>query len=211
MLIGARNAMLAGAALPYDAEVEYLESTGTQWIDTGIISNGTGLTVEVTCSKTTSSTQEMSVVGRSLHDGFEIYAYNSRFSLWNSSGIVPTNPTAISANEIYNVIGSTVGGITSIKVNDVISSMNKVLAYELGNIELFRHNRKYNWVGRIYSCKIYVNGVLVRDYIPVRKGTVGHMYDRVSGELFRNAGTGAFAIGPDASGANGGGGISANA
>ena len=22
--------------LPYDAEVEYLESTGTQWIDTGI-------------------------------------------------------------------------------------------------------------------------------------------------------------------------------
>ena len=27
--------MMAGKRLPYDAEVEYLESTGTQWIDTG--------------------------------------------------------------------------------------------------------------------------------------------------------------------------------
>ena len=37
MLLGARQFFeRRGAALPYDAEVEYLESTGTQWIDTGI-------------------------------------------------------------------------------------------------------------------------------------------------------------------------------
>ena len=33
--------------------------------------------------------------------------------------------------------------------------------------------------------------------IPVRKGTVGYLYDRVSGKLFYNAGTGDFVLGPD--------------
>ena len=35
MMLGARTAAWSGKSLPYDAEVEYLESTGTQWIDTG--------------------------------------------------------------------------------------------------------------------------------------------------------------------------------
>ena len=38
---------------------------------------------------------------------------------------------------------------------------------------------------------------LMADFIPVRVGDVGYMYDRVSGELFGNSGTGAFIIGPD--------------
>jgi hypothetical protein len=33
--------------------------------------------------------------------------------------------------------------------------------------------------------------------IPVRCGTTGYLYDRVSGELFRNVGTGDFVLGPD--------------
>ena len=41
------------------------------------------------------------------------------------------------------------------------------------------------------------NGVLLRDFIPVRVGQVGYMYDRVSGELFGNDGTGDFILGPD--------------
>ena len=49
----------------------------------------------------------------------------------------------------------------------------------------------------LYSFKIWKNGVFVRDYIPVRKGTVGYLYDRVSGKLFGNAGTGAFTYGND--------------
>ena len=37
MLINLRNALMARKRLPYDAEVEYLESTGTQYIDTGVV------------------------------------------------------------------------------------------------------------------------------------------------------------------------------
>ena len=51
---------------------------------------------------------------------------------------------------------------------------------------------------KIGSCKLYLNNVLVRDFIPVRVGTVGYMYDRVTRRLFGNSGTGgAFVLGPD--------------
>ena len=41
------------------------------------------------------------------------------------------------------------------------------------------------------------NDTLVRDFIPVRVGNVGYMYDKVSGQLFGNSGTGSFILGPD--------------
>ena len=50
--------------------------------------------------------------------------------------------------------------------------------------------------------KIYIGDKPVRDFIPVRftneNGvSEGAMYDKVSDQLYRNAGTGAFVIGPD--------------
>ena len=50
---------------------------------------------------------------------------------------------------------------------------------------------------RIYSWSVREGNALVRDFIPVRKGTVGYLYDRVSGKLFGNAGTGDFVVGLD--------------
>jgi hypothetical protein len=41
------------------------------------------------------------------------------------------------------------------------------------------------------------NGVCVFDAIPVRVGNVGYMYDKISGQLFGNAGTGDFILGND--------------
>ena len=55
---------------------------------------------------------------------------------------------------------------------------------------------------QISSASLSVAGDGVFDFIPVRftneqNQSEGAMYDRVSGQLFRNAGTGAFTIGPD--------------
>jgi hypothetical protein len=51
---------------------------------------------------------------------------------------------------------------------------------------------------RIYWAKYWEAGVLMRDFIPVRKGSTGYMYDRVSGHLFGNeASTGDFILGND--------------
>jgi hypothetical protein len=68
--------------------------------------------------------------------------------------------------------------------------------------------------GSIYYFTIRRGGKIVMDLHPVRftnefGQTEGAMYDRVSGQLFRNQGTGSFIIGPvkarGASGQNGGG------
>lgn len=50
---------------------------------------------------------------------------------------------------------------------------------------------------RLYACKLYDNGTLVRDYVPAKtvEGEVG-LYDRVNDEFYRNAGTGSFTAGP---------------
>lgn len=58
------------------------------------------------------------------------------------------------------------------------------------------------FVGMIYGCTIEEGGVLVRDFQPVRftnenGQSEGAMYDKVTKQLFRNKGTGRFAIGPD--------------
>lgn len=45
--------------------------------------------------------------------------------------------------------------------------------------------------------RIWKGNELLRDYIPVRVGNVGYMYDQVSGQLFGNSGTGDFILGPD--------------
>lgn len=50
---------------------------------------------------------------------------------------------------------------------------------------------------KLYSFKLYDAGELVRDYIPVRFGTTGYLYDKVSGKLFGNQGTEEFILGPD--------------
>ena len=54
-----------------------------------------------------------------------------------------------------------------------------------------------NVTTKLKSCYVKVNGVEVADFIPVRLGQVGYLYDKVSKQLFGNAGTGNFVLGPD--------------
>lgn len=51
---------------------------------------------------------------------------------------------------------------------------------------------------RLYACKIYDNGTLVRDYIPCKDPDgVVCLYDRVAQKYVYNAGSGTFTAGPD--------------
>jgi hypothetical protein len=46
-------------------------------------------------------------------------------------------------------------------------------------------------------CKIWDGESLLIHLIPVRVGQVGYMYDKISGQLFGNVGTGSFFLGLD--------------
>ncbi len=49
----------------------------------------------------------------------------------------------------------------------------------------------------LYSFKIWQGGALVRDFVPVHRGRIACLLDRVTTNLFENAGTGYFLYGPD--------------
>lgn len=194
--------------LPYDAEVAYLESTGTQWIDTGIVpTNSHGFSISCALNGVSATSYNSRAIG--------VHQVNVRwlFSLQISGG----NNTFFG----WNTAMSNLGGYSNLQtVEASLNFMNdrkaildgSVKASDLGNLGafsrtayLFANNRDASgemFLGRIFSCKISNVGDVVRDFIPVRfTNTLGQsegaMYDRVSGQLFRNAGTGAFVIGPD--------------
>lgn len=200
MLINLRNALMAGKRLPYDAEVEYLESTGTQYIETGILPDAnTGLQL---FSSLPVNTSDAYIAGERDDTG------NTRWLIgWSAyktakwyCGYGVTITSGVDGSPILTSVNYLGDGL--FKVGDSYSYTLPSLSYSPSyNIRLFGSAgvlAAYTSAEvKIYSAKISVGSALVRDFIPVRKGTVGHLYDRVSGQLFGNAGTGDFIIGPD--------------
>lgn len=181
--------------LPYDAEVEYLESTGSQWIDTGIVPTRT--TKSVFDYQLTSQT-----AGRGL---FGSYKTKSNYYIYQNSatafevGFCDSKSNAFMSDlylhEIeFDDLSVLVDGKTVYNGGNYFASHE----YTLLLFTIRSGNTIYKGSSaRVFYLEIYDDGVLVRDFVPVRVGTVGYMYDRVSGQLFSNAGTGAFVIGPD--------------
>lgn len=180
------------AALPYDAEIEYLESTGTQYIDTGI-SPHQNIALEIKWKNPTSQTGKyLFGSGTSTNDCIRAYISNS--GTWRFGGasksLTVTDTTERTAT--VNKNGLTVNGTTYSYTGTVGTFSSTV------TIKVFAGATGQSPIStRIYYLKIWDNGTLVRDFIPVRVGSVGYMYDRVSGTLFGNDGTGDFILGPD--------------
>lgn len=207
MLIAARNAMMT-KSLPYDAQVEYLESTGTQWIDTGISLQTADRFVFATMIKRAGTHRYWTLFGcnSNANELLIWFPYENKIYL---NGRVYNNVFDYNTEYIVDVI--TTNGAASLSVNNTVIATNAgnnngKKIYLFGSIASATSNNidSYNWQKYLY-CKIYNQEIIVRDFIPVRftnkqSQTEGAMYDRVSGELFRNQGTGAFVIGPDVAG-----------
>ena len=71
--------------------------------------------------------------------------------------------------------------------------------YSANDLWIGRRDNATNFQGYVYYCRLTdkASGEIVRDLIPVRVGNVGYMYDKVSKELFANAGSGSFTLGGD--------------
>ena len=215
MLIAARNGFAVGKSLPYDAEVEYLESTGTQYIDTGCDMAVDGA---IECGYRMSSLSYVMQFGQSgirLQQGGTIY---NRFSF----GFLDDLKRSIWLADRYNELNRNEDNNWNTVRMDAVTgkcgyngatatySHNwNPQAVGLSSFYLFGTRNTVGVIERIGHVQIsfmrmWKNGILIRDLTPVRftneQGqSEGAMYDRVSGELFRNAGTGAFTIGPDKS------------
>lgn len=187
--------------LPYDAEVEWIGSDGTQYIDTGVAA-GSDIGCDMWMS-TPATGQTFGVLRRisSTYDRYHIGVYAGTTDFYLGRGTVV-------AVQAPSVLGPTLRRFRVDEVNRTASidsttaSWSGVAAFSTA-LNIFFPLRNDNGASvtsyscRFGACRISRAGVLVRDFIPVRVGSVGYLYDRVSGELYRNQGTGAFAVGPD--------------
>lgn len=171
--------------------VKYLQSSGNQYIDTGIKFDGVNTKIEVKTYED-SLTRQHSICG---DDGNFFYYFRG-----TGNWAVGYNGTASNIDS-YMSVGDNVFIIdkNNVYVNDVLAktytASSTVSSY---NTLLF--NRKTSLVDKgavtIYYCKMWDNDVLVRDYIPAKdENGIGFLFDKVNNSVYLNAGSDAFITG----------------
>lgn len=201
---------MAQGGLPYDARVEYLQSSGTQYINTEIAPNDY---TKVECTIYNDATDSWYVFGSrsgsSFHFAQSGTTSNSKITAYVNDVTVDTGwNRSTDGGCVYNIMLETKNGlydyfIKNVTLNKTYTANNvqyNLLGEEI-SIKIYilaiRAANILNGTSRLYSFKITKNDSVVLDLIPVRVGQVGYMYDRVSGQLFGNSGTGNFILGPD--------------
>lgn len=187
--------------LPYDAQVEWLASDGNQYIDTGINADG-GLSIE--CEFRQGATTNAAIAGAIYSRGSNQYyrhhlsPFSNAMYWYNNDKINGTAGISDTTNFHYIIVDATNGTTTL----DNTTSSFTVSSFDCNcNYHLFRRNSSnmtaQSKAGAFKYFKMSRNGVLVRHFIPVRVGTTGYMYDKVSKQLFGNSGSGSFTLGND--------------
>lgn len=180
---------------PYDADIEYLESTGTQWINTGILYQiGMSVHMDAVCTDRFTETQILAAPSTNLYCWLGSLNFNGGSFGWgykNSSVIGRSNVRTSLIFTYYSTMSMLSG-------NGVSITGNRSFNPTTDPIYIFGFNGEYLSSARIYSCQFYdADNNVLADFIPVKKGNIGYLYDKVSGQLFGNAGTGDFILGPD--------------
>lgn len=187
--------------------VEYIESNGTQYIDTGFIPN------QDTRIKIKTSPRSI----ENTDDGVGFIPYGSgisyterSFELYTSGGKYEFNYGGQNhwVGEVNPAIGQILdidfnkNSLTMIVNNQIIctntfSYINYTAPYSLYLFALHRASI-FRGHARIYYCQIYDNGVMVRDFVPCLDPN-GHacMYEKINSTYYNNIGTGSFIVGPE--------------
>lgn len=193
--------------LPYEAEIEYLEGSGTQYIDTEFIPNyNTRLECEylvkgsnthnavLGCADSTNASDAKN--GVVILNLLASNGTPTRYGFGNGSGTMFQSDAYSQLNTEYKVYFDK----NNVYINDTLVKTLPTSEWTANNpLRLFGRApwNTYLLVGYIKYCKIWDGETLVRDYIPVRVGQIGYMYDKISGQLFGNSGTGNFILGND--------------
>ena len=179
-------------------ELEYIESTGTQYIDTKYIcSNDTKIEIDFTVVNFDTRLNALfGIIDTSVGANSYFYSWINNKELQLRFGQVgKTMSTELEIGQRYVLIQ----GKQKASVNDVeLGGWSNALTKATNSIFLMalRNNTiaSYQFKGRIYGFKIYENDILAMDLIPVFDNKIGVacMYDKISNEFLYNKGTGKF-------------------
>lgn len=178
--------------------VEFIESTGTQFIDTNELIDDKNTSLEIE--------YDINITGRNTvqYTGGNFYAIMSALAN-NTYGIISSSGVLIGNRDIVKTVSS--GGVTRLFVNGTqeISYNESGTRYNI-KIGIFRLGQDNNswWSGNLMSAELYhykltKNDTIVRDMYPVyrKNDNKPGLYDIVNNTFYINAGTGEFIVGPD--------------
>lgn len=191
-------------------EVEYIESNGTQYIDTGInMVMGDTIMFDVDIQGTNAITEQC--LGLTAERGMyaEVVGSGIYWCMAETSGSYPVNTTMKytdrNAFKLTFATNSSNGVTETIEYDSTVSrehsnrtAYNKSIKF-LGVYNSDSELAKYGMSAKTYKFDLYKNGVMVRNYIPCYRksdNAIG-MYDTVSNTFYTNSGTGTFLKGAD--------------
>ena len=183
-------------------EVEWIGSSGTQYIDTTFIWNSNSK-CEIECSFDSQvlSQQRMGITGNisarcafGVNNGIEatfVIGYNGTLTFGN----ITSNKhifTLDYQNKQYGVDNSLVSVALSYAGDNSPFGLFRRYSSTTGSYEEFNISK-----AKLYSAKFYDNSVLVRNFVPCYRkadNEIG-LYDLVNGVFYTNAGIGTFTKG----------------
>lgn len=189
MILGSGSSSRLPAAYQ---EVECLQSTGTQQIDTGVKPTSTmGFMLKVYREDTGNSfgAQYSSSKRFLFNEGGSVccisYGGTKYLSTIPSTNALVTYLSTVDKCYVNGTeIGNAIPSVLPTTLNLYICGSNNNGTASLGK-------------GKYYECQITDNGTLIRDFIPCYRkadGAAG-MYDTVGNQFYTNAGTGSFIVG----------------
>ncbi|MBO7509428.1 MAG: InlB B-repeat-containing protein [Alphaproteobacteria bacterium] len=184
--------------------IEYIESTGIQYIDTGELLNANSkIETKFSCN----ASGNYAVFGAGNGSAFN----TGELSLfWSGSRLEVVRPTSNTGSDVLrpnNSVSSYVPQEVSydrsvLTIDNSSYASNWYADYQgVNSMYIFGIHRTSSnkFIGdmRLYYFKLYENNALVRDFIPVLDSHgIPCMFDKVSKTFFYNAGTGDFVAGP---------------
>lgn len=195
----------AGGRLPSGyTELQYIESTGTQWIDTGFKPDQyTRVSLEFQATSNPSNGWILGVRKSTNVDSYGAMAGSSTsITSWFGTASVTktvspiTNRFNFDKNKEETTISYDDG--ESVIISNSPSEFKSEYNLFLLNINLADSPANAAISGRLYSCKIYSDEQLVRDFIPCINpdGIIG-LYDKETAIFYQNSGSGIFLKGPE--------------
>ena len=180
-------------------KLEYIQSTGTQYIDTLVnIEANKPITLRVVCDCSFNNAGVGNGVGTTISGNiFYFGTYNGLYcyGLGTVDGV--TSVAADTERRIHDL--DAVGKKLTISGKLSLTGLSFATPTASRTFWLPQWGQGI----KLYSCQIYDNGTLVRDFVPCQTtdGTIG-LWDDVNSVFYGNAGTGTFTAGPEIKGAN---------
>ena len=189
-------------------ELEYIESTGTQYIDTGIVNWNNTLEYEI---KLSIEPQSGIKTYFGCYDGWSTSKNNvPSISTWTDYKVASNFRAGYSSSSGTNIgISNGQTGTISLKGNTISWSEGSSTSFDRGydftvssSIFLFALHTNSGATEfattKIYRTKFWLNGELIRDFRPMLDyNNAACMFDMVTGKCFYNQGTDTFITGPE--------------